>query len=80
MMQASTRLTDEQYELFRWTTEQTGTTVSDALRMFVYSFNEAGGFPFIPRTNKVKPEPFETEEEAARFATDMAMELLHETR
>ena len=44
-IQASVRLDDQQYNLFKNTAEQLGTTPTEALRMLVYSFNRHGGFP-----------------------------------
>lgn len=79
LRQVATRVDEEQYRLFKEITKRLGTTTSDALRMFVYSFNESGGFPYEVRT-KAMPEPFKTEEEATRFATSLSMGLIDETR
>ena len=45
MRQAVTRVEDEEYELFQKTAASIGTTPSDALRIFIYSFNDYHGFP-----------------------------------
>ena len=78
--QMATRVREDQYKLFRATTEKIGTTPADALRMFIYAFNEHGGFPYDVKTNRPAWEAFDSEEDATRFATDYAMEELHETR
>lgn len=80
LKQAATRVEETQYEIFRDTARNIGTTPSDALRMFIYAFNEHRGFPYEVRTMKPIVEPFETEEDATRFATDVSMEVLHAQR
>lgn len=45
MKQASVRIDEHQYNLFKQTAEELGTTISDALRMFIYAFNREKGFP-----------------------------------
>ena len=80
MMQATTRVSDEQYEVFKQTAAAIGTTPADALRMFIHAFNERHGFPYEVTTSKPIVEPFSTEEEATRFATSIAMETLDATR
>ncbi len=80
MKQAATRIDDEQYELFKATTRDIGTTPSDALRMFIYAFNEHRGFPYEVRTTKPVVEAFGTEDEATRFASSLAMDMINETR
>lgn len=45
MKQASVRIDEQQYNLFKQTAEELGTTISDALRMFIYAFNREKGFP-----------------------------------
>ena len=76
MKQASTRVEDAAYDLFQRTAASIGTTPSDALRIFIYSFNEYHGFPYPVRSRRMEIEPFQTEEDATRFATELAMEAL----
>lgn len=78
--QFATRVDEREGALFRETTRDLGTTPADALRMFIHAFNKHRGFPYDVRLRKPDAEPFETEEEATRFATDMAMRLVNETR
>ncbi|MBQ9058346.1 MAG: hypothetical protein IJ125_04100 [Atopobiaceae bacterium] len=80
MRQATTRVEDAEYELFQQTAANIGTTTSDALRMFIYAFNDHHGFPYPVRSKRMKVEAFETEEDATRFATDLALEMLDEAR
>lgn len=80
MVQASTRIDEEQYRLFKRTTAALGTTPADALRMFIYAFNERQGFPYEVRITRSTVEAFETEEEATRFATSLAMGVLDAAR
>ena len=80
MVQATTRVSDDQYELFKQTTAAIGTTPADALRMFIHAFNEKRGFPYEVTTSKPIIEPFASEDEATRFATSLAMETLDATR
>lgn len=78
-VQVAVRLDSQQNELFRSLTKQLGTTPADALRMFVYAFNAAGGFPYSVRINSDhRPEPFETEQEALDFSARMTTNLLKE--
>lgn len=78
-VQVAVRLDSEQNELFRSLTRQLGTTPADALRMFVYAFNAAGGFPYNVRVNsQPRVEPFETEQEALDCSTRMTTRLLQE--
>ena len=74
MKQATTRIEDHEYELFQKTAASIGTTTADVLRMFIYSFNDHHGFPYPVQSMRMQTEAFETEEEATRFATDLAME------
>lgn len=76
MKQAATRIEDAEYELFQKTAASIGTTTADVLRMFIYSFNDHHGFPYPVQSRRMQVEPFDTEEEATRFATDLAMESL----
>jgi len=76
MKQAATRIEDKEYELFQKTAANIGTTTADVLRMFIYAFNDHHGFPYPVQSRRMQAEPFETEEEATRFATDYAMEAL----
>ncbi|ERI05874.1 hypothetical protein [Atopobium sp. oral taxon 810] len=75
--QFATRVEDDQAEIFRETTRRLGTTPADAIRVFIYSFNECGGFPYDVRLrDPVSVEPFEDETEATDFATRMALEAM----
>ena len=76
MKQAATRIEDQEYELFQKTAANIGTTTADALRMFIYAFNDHHGFPYPVQSRRMQLEAFETEEDATRFATDLAMEAL----
>ena len=76
MKQAVTRVEDKEYDLFQETAANIGTTTADALRMFIYAFNDHHGFPYAVQSRRMQVEAFETEEEATRFATDYAMEAL----
>ncbi len=80
MRQAATRIDNEQYELFKATTRSIGTTPADALRMFIYAFNEHQGFPYEVRTSKPIVEPFDNEKDATRFATSLSMGVLNAPR
>lgn len=80
MRQTATRVDEEQYELFKATTRDIGTTPADALRMFIYAFNEHRGFPYEVRTSKPIVEPFDNERDATRFATSLSMEVIDATR
>lgn len=78
-VQVAVRLDSKQNDQFRSLTKQLGTTPADALRMFVYAFNAAGGFPYSVRVNMKSPvEPFESEQEAIDFTTRMTTKLLQE--
>lgn len=76
MKQAATRIEDHEYELFQKTAANIGTTTADVLRMFIYAFNDHHGFPYPVQSRRMQVEAFETEEDATRFATDLAMEAL----
>ena len=76
MKQAATRIDDKEYELFQRTATNIGTTTSDALRMFIYAFNDHHGFPYPVQSRRMQIEAFETEEEATDFATGLAMEMI----
>ncbi len=76
MKQAVTRVEDTEYDLFQETAANIGTTTADALRMFIYAFNDHHGFPYPVQSRRMMVEPFETEGEATEFATDLAMEML----
>lgn len=78
-IQVSTRVSDQQAEQFRDTATRLGTTASDVLRMFIASFNAAGGFPYAVRVRQ-DAEPFDSEREATDFADAMSMRMLDETR
>lgn len=74
MKQAATRIEDHEYELFQKTAANIGTTTADVLRMFIYAFNDHHGFPYPVQSRRMQIEAFETEEDATRFATDLALE------
>ena len=76
MRQAATRVEDKEYELFLQTAASIGTTAADALRMFIYSFNDHHGFPYPVQSRRMQIEAFENEKDATQFATDLAMEAL----
>jgi DNA-damage-inducible protein J len=76
MKQAVTRVEDAEYELFQKTATSLGTTPSDALRMFIYAFNDHHGFPYAVQSRRMQIEAFETEEEATEFATNLAEEIM----
>ena len=80
LKQTATRVEEDQYELFRATTKRLGTTPADALRIFIHSFNEHGGFPYDVRTVRPVVEAFDSEEDATRFATDISMECINAAR
>ena len=80
MRQAATRVEDREYELFQKTAASIGTTTADALRMFIYAFNDHHGFPYPVQSRRMQIEAFETEEEATRFASDLAMGAFDEAR
>lgn len=78
-VQVTFRLDSQQNELFRSLTKQLGTTPADALRMYVYAFNAAGGFPYSVLINSEhRPEPFKTEQETLDFSARMTSNLLKE--
>ena len=74
--QIATRVAEDEERRFREITRALGTTPSDALRMFVSAFNLAGGFPYTPRLRPSEVEAFETEEDAAQFATRLARKMI----
>ena len=76
MKQVMTNIEDAEYELFQRTAAGIGITTDEALRIFIYAFNEHHGFPFPAHDKVMQIEAFETEEEATRFATDLAMETV----
>ena len=76
MKQAVTRVDDREYDLFQETAANIGTTTADALRMFIYAFNDHHGFPYPVQSRRMQVEAFGTEEEATEFATDLAMEMV----
>ena len=76
MKQAATRIEDHEYELFQKTAANIGTTTADALRMFIYAFNDHHGFPYPVQSKRMQLEAFETEEDATKFATELAMEAI----
>ena len=74
MKQATTRVEDNEYELFQMTASSLGTTTSDVLRMFIYAFNDHHGFPYAVQSRRMQVEAFETEQEATDFATRLSLE------
>lgn len=78
LKQAVTRIDEEQYDQFRAITHELGTTPSDALRMFIYAFNEYRGFPYAVRVQHPVVEPVKTEAEATRLSTALSMEAINE--
>ena len=78
--QIATRVAEDEERRFREITRRLGTTPSDALRMFVSAFNLAGGFPYTPRIQAVEVEAFDSEEEAAQFATRLARKMIDAQR
>ena len=76
MKQAATRIDDREYELFQATAANIGTTTADALRMFIYAFNDHHGFPYPLRSRRMEIQAFDSEEEPTRFASDLAMEIV----
>lgn len=76
MKQAATRVEDKEYELFLKTAASIGTTAADALRMFIYSFNDHHGFPYPVQSRRMQVEAFDNEADATRFATDLAKDAL----
>ena len=76
MKQAVTRVDDKEYDLFQETAANIGTTTADALRMFIYAFNDHHGFPYPVQSRRMQVEPFATEKEATEFATDLAMKIM----
>ena len=80
MRQATTRVDDYEYDLFQKTATSIGTTTSDALRMFIHAFNDHHGFPYPVQSRRMQVEAFENEDEATDFASDLAKELINETR
>lgn len=76
MKQAATRVEDKEYELFQETAANIGTTTSDALRMFIYAFNDHHVFPYLVQSKRMQIEAFETEKEATDFATDLSLEAM----
>ncbi len=79
MRQTATRVENNVYEVFKATSNSLGLSPADALRVFIYSFNEHHGFPFEV-TSRAQFEPFETEDEALDFATAVSMEAINEAR
>ena len=76
MKQAATRIDDAEYDLFQKTAASIGTTTADALRMFLDAFNDYHRIPYPVRSKRMQIEAFENEEDATRFATDLAMEIM----
>jgi DNA-damage-inducible protein J len=79
-VQVATRIDEEQNRKFRAITKALGTTPSDALRMFIASFNAEGGFPYVTRIKDWDVEAFENEADATAFATKLSKRMLHESR
>jgi DNA-damage-inducible protein J len=79
-VQIATRIDEVQSRKFRAITKALGTTPSDALRMFIASFNAEGGFPYETKVKQVDIEAFESEADATAFATRFSRRVIHETR
>jgi len=78
-VQIATRVDEQQNRQFREITRAIGTTPSDALRIFIASFNSEGGFPYEIKIKKTV-EAFDSEDEATLFATRASRRLINETR
>lgn len=76
MKQVATSIDDKEYELFQATAANIGMTTADALRMFIYAFNDHHGFPYPVRSRRMEVEAFDSEEEATKFATNLAIEVV----
>ena len=79
-VQIATRVDEQQNRQFREITKALGTTPSDALRMFIASFNAEGGFPYETKVKRMPVEAFESESEATEFATRLSKKVANETR
>jgi antitoxin component of RelBE/YafQ-DinJ toxin-antitoxin module len=77
-VQIATSVEKTQSRKFQKIAQELGITPSDALRMFIAEFNRQKGFWYLPNLTikENKAEPFETEEEALRFATSISMRQL----
>ena len=78
-VQIATRVDEQQNRQFREITRAIGTTPSDALRIFIASFNSEGGFPYEIKIKK-NVEAFDSEDEATSFATRASRRMINETR
>ena len=78
-VQIATRVDITQNKKFREIAKAIGTTPSDALRIFIASFNSEGGFPFEVKLKRTV-EAFDSEEEAALFASRVSRRMLDEAR
>ena len=76
MKQVVSRVEDAEYERFRELTASLGTTAADAVRIFVHSFNDYGGFPYPVRKREPLYVDFENDQEVADFADELAAEVL----
>ena len=79
-VQIATRVDEQQSRKFRKITKELGTTPSDALRMFIATFNAEGGFPYETKIRKPPFKAFGSEEEATAFVTRVAERMITETR
>lgn len=77
--QFATRVDDELGNRFKELTKRLGTTPSDALRIFIASFDQSMGFPFDVRVH-AKAAPFASEAEADEFVEQASSEMLDEAR
>lgn len=77
--QFATRVDDELGNRFKDLTKRLGTTPSDALRIFIASFDQSMGFPFDVRIH-AKTAPFVSEAEADEFVEQASSEMLDEAR
>lgn len=76
MKQVVSRVDDREFERFKELTASLGTTAADAVRIFVHSFNDYGGFPYPVRKRAQKFVDFEDDQAVADFADEMALEVL----
>ena len=78
-VQVSARIDKQQNRRFREISKAIGTTPSDAIRIFIASFNSEGGFPFDVKLKSII-EAFDNEDEATEFASKMSRRIIDETQ
>ena len=76
MKQVVTRVEDAEYERFKELTASLGTTAADAVRIFVHSFNDHGGFPYPVRKRGARYVDFEDESEVDELMDALASEVM----